>query len=81
MRPTFGSDLHRLVFEPNNTVTANLAHHYVEKALTLWEPRIQVEKVEVKNEIESGRLLIEIQYSIRATNSPQNLVYPFYLGQ
>ena len=79
MRPTFGCDLQKLVFEPNNTVTANLTTHYVEEALTLLEPRIQVDKVEVTNENE--HLLINVAYTIRATNSPQNLVYPFYLKE
>ena len=81
MRPDFGADLHRLVFEPNNSVTANLAAHYVEKALTMWEPRIEVSDVNVRNDSENGRLLIEVNYYIRATNSPQNLVYPFYLHE
>lgn len=81
MRPTFGCDLQRLVFEPNNSVTANLASHYVEEALTFWEPRIQVENVAVTNDNESGRLLIKVEYRIRGTNSPQNLVYPFYLKE
>lgn len=81
MRPTFGCDLNFLVFEPNNSATANLAAHYVEEALTLGEPRIQVDDVEVKNDNENGCLLIEVNYLIRATNSPQNLVYPFYLKE
>jgi phage baseplate assembly protein W len=81
MRPAFGADLFRLLFEPNNTVTANLASHYVEEALTLGEPRIEVDQVDVKNDLENGRLLIEVSYHIRATNSPQNLVYPFYLQE
>ena len=71
MRPTFGADLQRLVFEPNNTVTANLVSHYIEEALTLWEPRIQVDQVDVKNDVANSRLLIEVSYHIRATNSPQ----------
>ena len=81
MRPNFGCDLQRLAFEPNNTVTANLAAHYVEQALTLYEPRIQVDNVTIRNENKLGRLLIEMSYRIRATNSPQNLVYPFYLRE
>ena len=81
MRPDFGSDLHKLVFEPNDSVTKNLAVHYVEEALTLWEPRIQVEEITAENEIEAGRLIININYIIRAINSPQNLVYPFYLSE
>lgn len=81
MRPDFGADLHRLVFEPNNSVTANLAKHYVEEALILWEQRIQVKNVEARNEMDEGRLIIDIDYIIRATNSPQNLVFPFYLNE
>jgi len=81
MRPTFGCDLQQLVFEPNNSVTANLARHYVEEALTLTEPRIEVDEVSVENDNPNGRLMIEVKYFVRATNSPQNLVYPFYLQE
>lgn len=81
MRPDFGCELHKLVFEPNNNVTASLAMHYVERALVMWEPRIQVDKIDVKNDTENSRLVLEIFYRIRATNSPQNLVYPFYLNE
>ena len=49
MRPTFGSLLHTLVFAPNNIGTANLARHYVEDALTTWEPRIVLDQVTVEN--------------------------------
>ncbi len=79
MRPTFGSKLHTLVFEPNNQITLELARHYATEALTLWEPRIEVSNVIVKSEPGHGRILIEVAYRIRDTNSPQNLVYPFYL--
>lgn len=81
MRPDFGSDLNRLVFEPNNSVTANLAKHYVEEALTLWEQRIQIKNVDARNDMDESRLIIDIDYIVRATNSPQNLVFPFYLNE
>ncbi len=81
MRPTFGCDLQQLVFEPNNSVTANLARHYVEEALTLWEPRIGVDEVAAEIDNPNGQLLIKVKYFVRATNSPQNLVYPFYFQE
>jgi uncharacterized protein len=81
MRPTFGANLKSLVFAPNNAATANLARFYVEEALRTWEPRILVDEVHVQNDNQGGRLLIEIRYRIKATNEPQNLVYPFYLQQ
>lgn len=81
MRPRFGANLRSLVFAPNNRTTANLAQHYVGEALTTWEPRIRLEEVAVANDHANRRLLIQIRYRIKATNEPQNLVYPFYLEQ
>jgi uncharacterized protein len=79
MRPDFGAGLHELVFEPMNTTTLALAKHHVEEALVSWEPRIDHLSVEVAAEPAAGRLLIEIAYRVRATNTFYNLVYPFYL--
>ncbi len=81
MRPNFGSNLKSLVFAPNSPATANLARHYVEDALTTWEPRIMLEDVTVENDHTNARLLIQVRYIIKSTNEPQNLVYPFYLEQ
>jgi uncharacterized protein len=79
MRPGFGADLQRLVFEPINTATLALARHRVEQALITWEPRIDSITVNVSAEPELGRLLIDVSYRMRATNTFYNLVYPFYL--
>lgn len=79
MRPDFGSNLNRLVFEPMSTTTMSLAQHYVEEALTRWEPRIDQVEVSVDGDPPMGRLLIEVSYRIRSTNTFYNLVYPFYL--
>ncbi len=82
MRPDFGAGLRRLLFEPITTNTLALVRHRVEEALTTWEPRIDVIDVNVSaDEAASGRLLITIDYSIRATNTFYNLVYPFYLQE
>ena len=81
MRPNFGSALRSLVFAPNNPATANLARHYVEEALRLWEPRIILREVTADNDHRKNCLRISISYTIKATSEPQNLVYPFYLEQ
>ena len=49
------------------------------KDLLEWEPRIDVEDVQVRAGKNGEVLLIEIQYRVRATNNVFNLVYPFYL--
>jgi phage baseplate assembly protein W len=80
MRPNFGCEIHDLVFAPNNATTWGLAAHYVEDALGWWEPRIEIIDVETQIDSEdSARLLININYRIRATNDERNLVYPFYI--
>lgn len=80
MRPNFGCDVHTLVFSPNNATTWGLACHYVEDALALWEPRIDVLKVDAQPDPDdSSRLLINIGYRVKATNDARNIVYPFYL--
>jgi phage baseplate assembly protein W len=82
MRPDFGAGLRRLLFEPINTATLSLAEHQVRHALVTWEPRIDVRDVTVTAaDAASGRLLISIGYTIRATNTFYNLVYPFALQE
>ena len=80
MHPDFGCGIHDLVFAPNNTSTAGLARFYVEEALRRWEPRIDLEEVEVQADpTEPELLLISVTYRVHTTDSRYNLVYPFYL--
>src|SRR5262245_9717752 len=81
MRPDFGAGLQALVFEPINTTTLALARHRVEEALVTWEPRIDNITVDVSADRPQGRLMIDIRYRVRATNTFYNLVYPFYLQE
>ena len=82
MQPDFGCDLQELVFAPMNTATLSLVESHVWEALTLWEPRIELTTVEVsaKSGYE-GKLLVNIEYRVRLTNTRFNLVYPFYLTE
>src|SRR4051794_28111829 len=50
MRPDFGAGLHTLVFEPLSTTTMALVRHRVQEALVTWEPRIDLERVDVSAE-------------------------------
>jgi phage baseplate assembly protein W len=80
MRPEFGCELHDLVFMPNNSDTASKVKRAVRQALGRWEPRINVVDVGVRPDPDdAARLLIDIQYRIKATHDRRSLVYPFYL--
>ncbi len=79
MRPTFGCRLHDLIFAPNNSHTAARARRYVEEALGMWEPRIRVTQVDVRQDAEAANaLIVEIHYEVKATHDQRSLVYPFY---
>jgi phage baseplate assembly protein W len=80
MRTTFGCRLHELVFAPNNSHTAAQARRFVEEALGMWEPRINVVKIEVYPDPKAAnRLLVNIDYQIKVNHDRRSLVYPFYL--
>lgn len=82
MRPDFGAGLNSFVFEPVSQATMQLVKTRVEESLIDWEPRIDVESVKVTtDQADRNRLLIDVTYRVRATNSVRNLVYPFYLQE
>jgi uncharacterized protein len=79
MRPTFGSQLHKLVFSSANPDTFGLAELYVTEALGFWEPRIEVLDVTAQTDQEQPtRLNIVVRYRIKSTHDERSLVYPFY---
>ena len=79
MRPDFGAGLRALAFEPMSAATLALVRHRVEQALIAWEPRIDTITVDVRADRPAGRLMIDVNYRVRSTNTFYNLVYPFYL--
>jgi phage baseplate assembly protein W len=80
MRPDFGCSIHDHVFAPADTTTIGMIAFEVRLALNRWEPRIEVLDVVVTaDEEDTATLLIEIQYEIRGTNNPRNLVFPYYV--
>lgn len=82
MRPEFGCGIHDYVFSVINITTIADIKSSIFEALTLWEPRIEVKDVNVNTEqISTGKLVITIEYVVRATNNRFNLVYPFYLTE
>jgi hypothetical protein len=80
MRPDFGCGIHDYVFSTVNTATLTLVETAVEEALVAWEPRIDVTEVTASAaDLDKGRLSISVDYTVRSTNTPANLVYPFYI--
>lgn len=82
MRADFGVGLRSMVFEPVTAATTTRIKSRVTDALTAWEPRIDLEEVKVTiDNQERNRVIINILYKVRSTNTFYNFVYPFYLQE
>jgi len=85
MQPRYGCDLHDYLFEPLNSSLIGFIRDRVENALIIYEPRINVERIEVtpdsSAELIGGRFTISVDYSIPETNSRFNYVYDYYLNE
>jgi len=80
MRPEFGCGIHDYVFAPADENTAGRIGFEVRTALDRWEPRIDVTDVVIEfDDDDAGVLYIDIRYTLRDTNDPRNLVFPFYV--
>jgi uncharacterized protein len=80
MRPEFGCGVHDFVFDSIDAITVGRMEDAIRSALDRWEPRIQVQTLEFDlSGADSGLLTIDIGYTVRATNTERNLVYPFYV--
>ncbi len=80
MKPGFGCGIHDLVFAVNSAGTRGRIASEVKSALLNWEPRISVSDVAVTADAdEPNKLLINIDYKVKSTNSRFNMVYTFYL--
>jgi phage baseplate assembly protein W len=79
MRPDFGSKLRDYVFRSASIDTAAELEHEVEAALQRWEPRVDINGVDVTvDSWERNKLYIDVTYTIKGENDKRNLVFPFY---
>ena len=80
MRPEFGCGVHDFVFDSIDAGTVGKIELAIRDALDRWEPRVVVQAIEFDlSGVGEGRLMIDIGYRVRATNTMRNLVYPFYV--
>lgn len=82
LRSDFGCGIKALSFENMTVTMMTKLKRLIEKSILKYEPRIDLENVNLKNSIElEGILYIQINYKIRTTNSRSNFVYPFYIKE
>lgn len=65
MLPDFGSNLHRLLFEPIDPQTALDIEIEIRDAIERWEPRVVIDEVLVNPFPDSNKYLASIKFHIR----------------
>ena len=82
MQEDFGCDLNRFLFEEMDQGLINSLTSLIEDAILYYEPRIQLDRLDIaESEDSAGLLLIHLIYTVKSTNSRYNMVYPFYLNE
>lgn len=78
MRSDYGNRLKEMVFDPIDEGFKNYLRQLIEDAIYLHEPRIKPDNIILETYPNEGRVIITVEYTIPATNSRSNVVYPFY---
>ncbi|NPE57579.1 GPW/gp25 family protein [Dickeya dadantii] len=82
MAPEYGCDIQGMVFEDLTLSTLTDMKTRIEQAILFFEPRIRLQAIVIDNDRAiDGKLLIHIDYTLIATNTRSNMVYPFYLRE
>jgi phage baseplate assembly protein W len=79
MRPEFGCRLRDFAFRGGTPETVAELTDEVRRSLLRWEPRVDVERVDVVvDDTDPSILWIDIRYRAKDANDRRNLVFPFY---
>lgn len=79
MNPAFGCNLDEMVFEAMNSGRLAYIENLLRTAILYHEPRIDAETIALNPDQVEGLLWVQVEYTVRTTNSRFNFVYPFYL--
>ena len=81
VQPLFGCNLDAMMFELLDTTLKTEMRDLIQKAILYFEPRINVDQIDLESSDTNGLILITVNYTVRSTNTRGNLVFPFYLSE
>lgn len=62
-KPRFGSDIYKLVFTQLDALTESVAKNYINESLIEYEPRINIENINLRKIEEFNKLIIELSFT------------------
>lgn len=78
LRPDFGCRLPELLFEPNTDILHGLIRHEVWEALSRWEPRIAIDRIDVA--ADAAWVQVQLTYHLVATATDGVVTMTFTRG-
>ena len=79
MQPSYGCGIKARVFDTINESTVTEIKDIIGRAVLFFEPRITLDSIEVDTgDVYEGIVDIQLNYTIRTTNTRSNIVFPFY---
>jgi len=80
LEPGFGGRMMSYTFMDTSPTTLRILSDELRGLLLQQEPRIGEVEVEVDPKAREGCLLVSVTYTVAASNTRDNLVFPFYLN-
>lgn len=81
MRPDYGCALDDLIFEPVDEGILTYIKDLISNAILYYEPRVNLLNINISSDpalLWEGRVLIELDLTVRSTNGRFNYVYDYY---
>jgi uncharacterized protein len=79
LNPKYGLNIRDILFEPMSTTMKTFLKDRITISILVYEPRINLLSLDIDTSTQDeGKIVILLEYEVRATNSRYNLVYPFY---
>jgi phage baseplate assembly protein W len=81
MQADYGCNINDMIFEPINVTLVTRITERIRRAIIYYEPRIKLERLDVVKNDEFGIINMVVEYTVRSTNTRNNIVYPYYLNE
>ncbi len=79
---TYGCDIEIAMFQNMSLSEKTLLENTIRRAITNFEVRILINTLDVDiSQIINGIVHIQIDFTIKNTNSRHNIVYPYFIGE
>lgn len=80
LRPGFGSEIMTYTFLDVNNTMLNIIRSDIKSCIVQNEPRVSNVDVFLDAQSKPGYLIIDVEYTVSASNARDNLVFPFFLN-